>query len=859
VSLFWGKLKQDKKTGEILARLALADHCLDVAMVFRQLCELPAIHRTLNRATGKSLTSRQLDRLGVFAFAHDIGKCNWGFQAKQDPQAHMTAGHVRETLPLFFDPSLASEFYQIFDCDRLIRWVDGPESVFRLFLAAISHHGRPAFTTDEGVGLNSRAAVKFWRTNKNIDPMEGLRELFAAAGKAFPDAFEEAVGPIPVTKTLQHHFAGLVMLADWLGSHSEAFFPFHHRGNRVDWSSLQARQALKTVGLDVGDSVGHITAQRLDFQGIFGFSPYPLQTRLFRADLPPLLVAESDTGSGKTEAALFHFLSLFAAGEVDSLYFALPTRVAARELYDRVLKTMRRAFGDDCPPVLLAVPGYTRIDGEPANALPSEDRLFFESGQHRHERQWAAERPKRFLAAAVAVGTIDQALLSTMRVGHAHLRRICLDRSLLVIDEVHSSDVYMRALARRMIAEHLKVGARALLLSATLGSAARQEYLQLEGFADEEPFRNAVALPYPSVSAPGMVTEDLANPGCRIKNVRIEPLPMMEKLDALLPRLEQAVSSGLRVMVVLNTVKRAVYLCKKADGMPLLASVLFSFNGAACPHHGRFARTDREVLDKEVSRRLGKGSPTGALLLIGTQTLEQSLDIDADWLVTDLCPIDVLLQRIGRLHRHDRGQRPLPVCSVLLPETDNFNDYLRQNGEVAFGAPAGMGTVYEDLRIFQLTRDLVAKAPLFELPRENRWLVETATHPEKIASLGGERWLNHGLHIQGKIQAMLMAADSAVIPEAHFGDFSFPSSLDTRLMTRLGLDDRRLSLGGIYTGPFGPDVQELVIPGHMARGLDQEKADSVQVAPEGLVIRAGRYAYLYSRFGLERIDEPAHG
>jgi CRISPR-associated endonuclease/helicase Cas3 len=650
-----------------------------------------------------------------------------------------------------------------------------------------------------------------------------------------------------------------VMLADWLGSHSDVFFPFQNSGNRVDWSRVQAKRALKAVGLDVGAALEHLRGQDLNFLSLFGFPPFPLQARLSQSNLPPLLIAESDTGSGKTEAALIHFLSLFSAGEVDSLFFALPTRVAARELYERVLNTMRCAFGDDCPPVLLAVPGYTRIDGEPIYALPSEECLFHEHGQHRHERQWAAERPKRYLAASVAVGTIDQALLSAMRVGHAHLRRICLDRSLLVIDEVHSSDVYMRALSQRMIGEHLKIGGRVLLLSATLGNAAKQEYLQLEGAATGEVFKDAIDLPYPSLSAPGLVAEGLANTGCCLKKVSIEPIRAMESLENLLPRLEQAILNGLRVLVVLNTVKRAIVLSQKADASPILQRALFSCNGVSCPHHGRFARTDREALDKEVSRRLGKDSPVGALLLIGTQTLEQSLDIDSDWLVTDLCPIDVLLQRIGRLQRHDRGKRPAPVCTVLLPETDDLGIYLRENGEVRFGVPAGMGTVYEDLRILQLTRDLVATAPVFELPLDNRRLVEAATHPEKIESLQGESWQKHGQHIQGKIQAMLMAADGAVIPEAHFGDFNFPSSLDARLMTRLGLEDRRLSLGGDYPGPFGLYVQEIDLPGHMVKGLDRGEADSIQVSPEGLVIRAGRHFYRYSRFGLEKIDEPAHG
>jgi len=138
-------------------------------------------------------------------------------------------------------------------------------------------------------------------------------------------------------------------------------------------------------------------------------------------------------------------------------------------------------------------------------------------------------------------------------------------------------------------------------------------------------------------------------------------------------------------------------------------------------------------------------------------------------------------------------------------------------------------------------------------------LVESATHPEKLASLEGKCWLRHKQFIEGKIQAMLMAANSAVIPQAHFGDFSFPSRLDEHLMARLGLDDRRLLLGGTYPGPFGLDVQAINLPGHMAKGMNLEKADSVQVTSEGLIIRAGSFLYSYSRLGLEKIDELAHG
>lgn len=761
-------------------------------------------------------------------------------------------------MPLFFDTALAAQFFKVFECNRLVKWFDGPEFLFRIFLAAVSHHGRPAFTTQDDGSLDCRNSVRFWRPTKDMDPMMGLRELFETAQRAFPRAFEDVSETIPLTETLQHRFAGLVMLADWLGSHSEAFFPFRHKGDRLEWSKHQARKALRSVGLDSRFFADSLRSQSWDFLSIFGFEPYPLQARLAESDLPPLLIAESETGSGKTEAALAHFFLLFASGKVDSLYFALPTRVAARQLYERVLAGMRRAFGDEFPPVLLAVPGYARIDGEPIFALPSEERLFCDPLHHRQERRWVAERPKRFLAAAVAVGTIDQALLSALRVGHAHLRRICLDRSLLVIDEVHSSDVYMRALSRRMISEHLKIGGRTLLLSATLGSAAREEYLNLDKISPAISFQEASVQPYPSLCGQGLPMEGVPNPKGRRKNVIIEPVPCLERIDLLLPRIEQAVCRGLRVMVVLNTVRRAVELFRLADALPGLKPSLFSCAGVSCPHHGRFARSDREVLDREVTLKLGKGSPSGPLLLIGTQTLEQSLDIDSDWLITDLCPLDVLLQRLGRLHRHDRGERPDATCTVLLPETQDLSIYLAPNGEVRRGVPAGLGTVYEDMRILQLSSDKLASGPIFQLPDDNRHLVESATHPERIASLQGESWLKHGQYIEGRILAMTMAADGAVIPEAHFGDFSFPSSLDTRLMTRLGLDDRRLHLGGSFPGPFGHDVEELDIPGHMAGGLEREEADAVVVTPEGLLIRAGGFTYLYSRVGLEKMDESAH-
>lgn len=860
---FWGKLHHHPDASTV-EELALADHCIDVAQVFRALCDLPGVRRAL--AVDLPCTCSPeilLDRLAVIALLHDLGKCNTGFQAKRDPQARDTAGHVREVAPLFFDEALATKAEASLGLAEVGAWFTEPEGLPRLLLAAVSHHGKPAFDWGAADGTALRSMARHWQSKEKIDPFTGLRELGTTARRVFPRAFRAALPAMNVSVDLEHRFAGLVMLADWLGSHREAFFPFEHEGNRTEWSRRQASRALIAIGLDVRRARGRIARARPDFGSVFGINaePRPLQSALARGDLPPLLIAESDTGSGKTEAALLHFLALFASARVDGLYFALPTRVAARELYGRVTAAMRRVFADDCPPVLLAVPGYTHVDGEPACVLPAEENLYHDADQFHRERTWSAERPKRFLAAPIAVGTIDQALLSAIQVPHAHLRAACLDRSLLVIDEVHSSDVYMRYLSRRLLERHLAAGGRALLLSATLGSAARAEYLAPAGRPPPpEAFDDATSQPYPALSAPHGAMTPLADPRGRKKAIRLEPVDRLQAPESMLPRLCEAMRAGRRVLIVVNTVRRAIDVTRQADAHPDLAPFLFTVANRRCPHHGRFARPDRDLMDKQVSARLGKGSPAGALLLIGTQTLEQSLDIDADWLITDLCPVDVMLQRIGRLHRHDRGARPVPVCTVLLPEEEDFSVFLNRSGEVKRGGLAGLGTVYEDLRILQLTRNLVATAPTIEIPRDNRRLVETATHPVQLATLQGDAWARHAQHIEGIGGAQQSAAHGALVPHEHFGDFMFHHPDEGPLATRLGLNDRRLGLNGAFTSPFGQIIDEISLPRHIAKGLEAEQAHLVSEEPDSLLIRAdplGRFVYRYSRFGLEKIDEPA--
>ena len=167
---------------------------------------------------------------------------------------------------------------------------------------------------------------------------------------------------------------------------------------------------------------------------------------------------------------------MYEAGLVDGLYFALPTRAAASQIFNRVNAFIAGLFPDDTAlEPILAVPGYLRAGDATGRQLPDYEVWW---DDHAHDgRRWASEHPKRYLAAQIAVGTVDQAMLGALKVKNAHMRTACLARNLLVVDEVHASDAYMTEILAALLDAHRKAGGYALLMSATLGSVARRRWL----------------------------------------------------------------------------------------------------------------------------------------------------------------------------------------------------------------------------------------------------------------------------------------------------------------------------------------------------------------------------------------------
>lgn len=698
----------------------------------------------------------------------------------------------------------------------------------------------------------------------------GLRGLTERLLQIFPDALADDAPLLPSAPAFQHAFMGLMTLADWLGS-DRRVFEYSQAGapRREVFARPAAARLLLASGLDGASARARLGGVAPDFTRLTrrGFSPRALQTTVLNLPLPDgpsLTLIEAETGSGKTEAALARFFALYAAGLVDGMFFAVPTRAAAAQLHRRVFEAVESALGSDdvAPPVVLAVPGYLRVDGdEGRRGLAAFEVLWTDDPtDKRAHRRWAAENSKRFLAGAVVVGTVDQALLGALAVNHSHLRATSLLRQLLVVDEVHASDPYMTALLRALLRRQRAAGGHALLMSATYADEARAVLMDE---AAAPTLADAVAAPFPRVSERigARRVDHVVEGDAREKRVAWTLAPVPDDCDALADDALDAALGGARVIVLRNTVRdalatqAAVERRAAARGVP--TSLLFACEGLLCPHHGRYAPEDRRRLDAALERRF---EAPGGLVVVSTQTLEQSLDIDADLLITDLCPIDVLLQRVGRLHRH---ARPRPQgfeearCVVLTPAApDDLLTLIRRGGEGK--GPNGWGTVYDNLLGLQSTWALLRARPVARIPAENRALVEGALHSQAYRALldADPRWAEHAEHLMGRAMAERVQADLNLARwEADVTDqrARFPDD-GRKLPTRLGEEGRRLGLNPPARSPFGVMLTQLTLPAHQSKDLPSEVEEvTVTAEGEGFSFEAGRI-WRYTRWGLERVE-----
>ncbi len=493
--------------------------------------------------------------------------------------------------------------------------------------------------------------------------------------------------------------AGLTSVADWIGSGQ------HFEDPAQAWQPRIA-QALNEAGF-----IPPSFYPNLSFEQIFDFTPRCAQHQLIEAVTGPgVYVLEAPMGLGKTEAALYAAYQLLTRGQACGIYFALPTQLTSNKIHQRFDAFLQRILTKDCEHRSLLLH---------ANAW-LQDTEMGEEG--RPGGAWF-QQSKRGLLAPFAVGTIDQALMAAMNVKHGFVRAFGLAGKVVILDEVHSYDAYTGTLLDALVELLRSLHCTVIILSATLNRQRRSQLLQADLQGEAYPLITAV----PN----GQPVQELAVAAASPVQMAIQ---LQHDDSAAVQEALDRAAAGQQVLWIENTVKEAqqryLDLAARAAELGLNFGLL----------HSRFSMTDRARLEARWVDQFGKPgwhqrSERGRIL-VGTQVLEQSLDIDADFLVSRFAPTDMLLQRLGRLWRHsDTPRASGAACEAWLLAPDL--DAAIEAPYTAFGASAHVYSPYVLCRSLQVWRSRTQ----LQLPQDIRDLIEP-TYAEQPETGAMARWLH---------------------------------------------------------------------------------------------------------------------
>jgi CRISPR-associated endonuclease/helicase Cas3 len=642
----------------------LAYHCLDVAAVgVEYLARAPAVGRLFAQRLGgeQGLT-------GWIAFwlaLHDLGKFAESFQGQRPdlfqalqgraPTKPYTLRHDSVGWLLWTGPVRRIAYQESWFGMDTAEYGDGLDSWAQ---AVTGHHGQPP----EPGG--------FWETH--CDRRADRDAVISFIGEVRALLLDSAAAAIPArlsaaefelaSRELSWWMAGIAVLADWLGSNT-TFFPYQGPGVSLADYWRQTRERAKRA-LAAAEVLPIGTPGELDFAALFPTIADPSPLQRWAGDVPlhagpQIHLLEDVTGAGKTEAAVLLAHRLMASGNADGFFIGLPTMATANAMYGRIAQVYGRLFANRAS-LALAHGSRDLVEAFAASVLPADHA---ERDPHQQDESasarcaaWLADHNKRALLAPAGVGTLDQVLLAALQSRHQSLRLLGLVHKVLLVDEVHACDAYMLEVLSTALTFHARAGGNAILLSATLPQAMKRTLLDAFARGCGEARVPALAQSaYPlitswSAAVPDILTElPLATRASLCRRVAVR---YVESEEEVVRGIEAALAAGQCVCWLRNTVTDALAaherFCASLPGDKL---TLF---------HARFALQDRLKIEERVLARFGPESgpaERAGQLLIATQVVEQSLDVDFDLVVTDLAPIDRVIQRAGRLHRHVRDAR----------------------------------------------------------------------------------------------------------------------------------------------------------------------------------------------------------
>lgn len=513
--------------------------------------------------------------------------------------------------------------------------------------------------------------------------------------------------------------AGLTSVADWIGSGRHFEYP------EEPWEGKIA------VALDEAGFIPASYKSDLSFEDVFGFASRHAQSLLIdQVTAPGVYVLEAPMGLGKTEAALYAAYKMLEAGQAGGIYFALPTQLTSNKIFERFQHFLAQVLADDCQHRSLLLH---------ANAWLMSTEMGEEG---RPGGAWFSQS-KRGLLAPFAVGTIDQALMAAMNVKHGFVRAFGLAGKVVILDEVHTYDAYTSTLLDALIELLRELQCTVIILSATLNRERRQTLLA----------RPTTSMAYPLITASPNKREtvqEVSVPAEESRQVQVSlHADESQVVEQVLWRAEQ----GQQVLWIENTVKEAqqCYLDLAARGAEI---------GIACGLlHSRFTVEDRESIENHWVNLYGKSGwdqrHVQGRILVGTQVLEQSLDIDADFMVSRFAPTDMLLQRLGRLWRQDetpRSNTARPEAWLLAPELGAAIDAPQKS----FGPSAYVYSPYVLCRSLEVWRHLGG----IRFPDDIRDVIDR-TYAGRDEQGAMARWryeLDHGnRHNKGRIALQQLA------------------------------------------------------------------------------------------------------
>ncbi|MDO5577149.1 MAG: CRISPR-associated helicase Cas3', partial [Fibrobacter sp.] len=689
---YWGKADKDNNYH------LLVYHCLDDAAVGDVwLKKNRKKLKKLSKDFGLSVEAFR-EWLLFFFSIHDIGKFSITFQNLKKALLKQLQGIENNSSYEVRHDQLGWELFDTFLSDLLCKsHFDGSGAKYKEIINIFAfftfgHHGIP---TDMGSSTgvkrfsknDEQAVSRFFCDMKDFFLSE---ESIGELRKIVQSSRDERKAKIARLKQNSWYLAGLITICDWIGSGDGFEFCMEEKDLK---SYYESRLECAKGAIDRAEVICSKVSSECGFKYLFPAfesTKTPLQNLCDTIEIendkgPQLWILEDVTGAGKTEAAMTLVSRIIANGGGNGCFIALPTMATSNAMYERMASVYRLLFDKTEKPSLVLSHGSRHLSETFRKSykdtfvnLPDDTMLPEDEEQEgiAHCAQWLADSSKKSMLADCGVGTVDQILLGGLPLRYQNLRIFGMHKKVIVIDEVHAYDAYMIKLLEKILCYHASTGGSVILLSATLPQSVRKKLV--DSFTDGlgvEKYRLAKA-EFPLVTAVNKCSVLEKTIDTREDLKRSVKVVFHDNHESIENLIVESALSGKCVCWIRNTIGDAIESYSKLrDSGKIDPEKLEIF-------HSRMALRDRLLVEKKVLGQFGKKSNASdrqGRILIATQVVEQSLDLDFDILISDLAPVDLLIQRAGRLHRHYRNalgncidlgektDRPDPVFYIYVP------------------------------------------------------------------------------------------------------------------------------------------------------------------------------------------------